>query len=318
MGILPCAPVVLLGYHRPEMTAQVFQKIREVKPQHLFLVMDGPKPNDDGDADFVAKARAVAAKVDWDCEVHEVFAPTNLGLKKRVSSGLDEVFKHVEEAIIIEDDCLPSTDFFTYATELLQRYRGEESVGMVSGSSRLRGSTVSRYSYDFSTDVRIWGWATWGRTWRKFSDSGDLDRHWSPEQCSEIVGTFSPGARASAMKKMLSEENNLDSWALPFVVHCVAQGYLNPVPARNLVTNIGLGPSSTHTRFESWVAHQELETLDFPLDHPDEIKANPELDRVESAGDAREMWAYPLRHPLDATARVVRYLALLLRQRLGS
>jgi len=164
VGFPRCAPVVLLGYHRPEMTAQVFQKIREAKPQHLFLVMDGPKPNDDGDADLVAKTRIAVAGIDWDCEVHKVFASTNLGLKKRVSSGLDEVFKHVEEAIIIEDDCLPSIDFFTYATELLQRYRGEEAVGMVSGSSRLRGSTVSRYSYDFSTDVRIWGWATWGQT----------------------------------------------------------------------------------------------------------------------------------------------------------
>ena len=78
--------------------------------------------------------------------------------------------------IILEDDCLPSADFFRFTTELLDRYADKKSVGLISGSSRLRGRSVSDSSYDFSADVRIWGWATWARTWQSFSGSGDLEK----------------------------------------------------------------------------------------------------------------------------------------------
>lgn len=314
MGSAPCTPVVLLGYHRPEMTARVWERIRQAQPSELLLVMDGAKPGDADDARKVSETRDVVARVDWECRVHRIYADQNLGLKTRVSSGLDEVFSRVDAAIILEDDCLPSPDFFRFATELLHRYEDDVRVGMITGSSRLRGHRVSEYSYDFSKDVRIWGWATWARVWNQFSDSGELNKRWSGEEQNTLVPQFPSGARRAAMKKMLSSQKELDSWALPFVVHCVNRGYLNPVPSANLVTNIGLGASSTHTQFESWVAYQAVETLPLPLKHPAHVVANPSLDETESRLDSREFWFYPLRHPLDAARRVVRYVAILLRR----
>ena len=311
MGDRACAPVVLIGYRRPEMTARVLAAIIEAQPSHLFLVMDGPRSGDADDSSAVAAVRAVLEGVPGETPVTKIFSESNLGLKARVVSGLDEVFATVEEAIIVEDDCLPSPDFFRYATELLHRYRSTAEVGIVSGSSRLRGRHVSSASYDFSSDVRIWGWATWGRTWRSFSASGDLERSWSVTEQAELVNKFPYGARRRAMKKMLKTAGMLDSWALPFVVHCISHGYLNAVPTRNLVTNIGLGSSSTHTRFESWVAYQDAVNLEFPLRHPDAVLANSRLDAAESRGDARELWAYPLHHPIDALLRVLRYVRLI-------
>lgn len=314
MGSAPCAPVVLLGYHRPEMTARVWERIREAQPSELLLVMDGPKPGDAEDALKVSETRDIVATVDWECRVHRIYAEHNMGLKTRVSSGLDEVFSLVHAAIILEDDCLPSPDFFRFATELLHRYEDDLRVGMITGSSRLRGYRVSEYSYDFSNDVRIWGWATWSRVWNQFSDSGELNKRWSGEEQKILAPQFPSGARRAAMRKMLSSQKALDSWALPFVVHCVNQGYLNPVPSVNLVTNIGLGASSTHTKFESWVALQDIEALNFPLKHPAHVLANPSLDETESQLDSRELWSYPLRHPFDAAKRVGTYVAVLLRR----
>ena len=316
MDALGCAPVVLLGYRRPERTAEVFQAIRGARPAKLFLVMDGPRAKDTSDDAAVANTRRVVEDVDWPAEVIRIYAETNMGLKARVSSGLDQVFAEVEEAIILEDDCLPSPDFFRYATELLQRYRDEEHVGIVSGSSRLRGATVSEFSYDFSADVRIWGWATWGRTWRKFSQSGDLDARWDPEDQSRIIHYFAPGARRKSMSKMLARSNELDSWALPFAVHCAEAGYVNPVPNVNLVKNIGLGSSSTHTKFRSWVAELEWGQFSFPMTHPPTTAVNRLLDAQESRQDSRELFRFPLRHPFQALARLVAYALLVVVQRL--
>jgi len=305
-----CAPVVLLGYHRPEFTQQVFAQIRNAKPAILFLVMDGPQPGSAKDAEQVRLTREIFEKIDWECDIHKVYAPENVGLKARVTSGLDYVFSRVEEAIILEDDCLPSPDFFRFSTELLERFRSDNRIGIISGASRLRGRVISEHSYDFSKDIRIWGWATWARTWREFSASGDLNTAWSPEQVTQLSKQFPAGSRRRHMKSMLASAAKLDSWALPFAIHCRQKEYLNPVSCSNLVRNIGFGPSSTHTKFESYVKDVPWQPLAFPLDHPESVRLNPLFDETESRGDRRELFVYPLRHPFDVARRLFSYLGV--------
>ena len=303
-----CAPVVLLGYKRPEHTRRVFQAIREAKPAVLIAVMDGPKAGDKQDHALVAATRDVLGKIDWPCEFHQIYAESNLGLKMRVSSGLDEVFTLVDEAIILEDDCVPSPSFFPYATELLERYRTDERVGLISGAQRLRGKWETDNSYLFSRDVRIWGWATWGRTWRAFVESGDLYPTWTPSVAKGLGSLFAPGSRRRSMISMITKHHRLDSWALPFAVHCAKRGYLNPIPRANLIHNIGLGDGSTHTGFENYVVDIPGDDVPLPLVHPREIGYSYSVDEWESNLDSREFFAYPLRHPLDTIQRVWRYL----------
>ena len=310
----PIAPVVLLGYARPEFTARVFEQIRRAQPAQLFLVMDGPRSNKPGDVDNVKRTRELAEQVDWDCEVTRIYSDVNLGLKKRVSSGLTAVFSKAPEAIILEDDCLPDPSFFRYATELLERYREDPRVGVVSGSSRLRGKRVSPYSYDFSADVRIWGWATWARTWNPFIEAGDLDAVWSSDEVEAVVASLPTGARRSSVRTMMSKAAELDSWAMPFVVHCLRRAYANPVPANNLVSNIGFGSLSTHTKFESYVAEVPASAVTFPMEHPPEVVINPALDEWESRRDRWETFRYPLAHPLDTAGRLLRYARTLIRR----
>ncbi len=302
------APVVLLGFNRPDMTTRVVSAIRAAKPSALFVVMDGPRENHPLDRELVEETRAVVDSIDWECDVVRDYAPVNLGLKKRITSGLDLVFSATERAIILEDDCVPEATFFPFMTELLARYADAPQVGIVGGTSRLRGHRVSQYSYDFSNDVRIWGWATWARTWQKFHHSGDLNLQWSQQEQKEILESIPPGARKRAMRSMLAKAQQLDSWALPFAVHCQRQGYLSVVPEVNLVENIGFGARSTHTTFEDYVARVPAVPIELPLRHPETVKANPLVDRWESTLDAREWRLYPLRHPFDVAGRLLRYL----------
>ena len=302
-------PVVLLGFNRPDMTSRVFEAIRQVRPEQLLLVMDGPRTDVSADAELVRKTRQVCQIVDWPCAVTEIFSPVNLGLKRRISSGLDEVFQTVDRAIILEDDCVPDHSFFRFAEEMLDRFLDQPRVGLVSGSSRLRGHRASEYSYDFSRDVRIWGWATWARTWNGFRASGDLDASWSQPDQEAIMANIALGARRRAMNRMLDGAKELDSWALPFVVHCQKQGYLNVVPEVNLIENIGFGARSTHTKFEDFVSQVPAEQISFPLTHPDAVAPNFYFDELESRLDAREWWLYPLRHPWDVSMRVLRFVA---------
>ena len=313
MESTPRYPVVLVAFNRPDLTAKVFETIRSWKPRELHLVVDGPRPGNPLDEDLVAEVKRVISVVDWPCEAHSHFADSNMGLKSRISSGLSSVFDQSEAAIILEDDCVPDLSFFSYCDELLHRYREALEVGIIGGSSRLRGSRASSYSYDFSSDMRIWGWATWARTWKGFVDSGDLDASWSEKEREEIAARFPTGPRRASMSRMLSQAAHLDSWALPFAVHFKSRGYLSTVPEVNLVENVGFGDRSTHTTFEDYVAQLPSHPLTFPLRHPPAVMENPDVDRLESARDRSEWWRFPLRHPLDTLGRFLRYGARRLR-----
>ena len=111
MNTASMAPVVLLGFNRPELTKQVFEVIRGIKPEKLFLVMDGPRAGFSEDVRLVSETREVVADIDWPCEVVREYAPENLGLKRRITSGLDLVFDLCDRAIIVEDDCVADPSF---------------------------------------------------------------------------------------------------------------------------------------------------------------------------------------------------------------
>ena len=112
-------PVVLLIFKRAAETAKVFEVVRQVKPRQLLVVADGPRSDRPDEPEKCAATRAVIEGVDWDCEVLTNYSDINLGCKERVSSGLTWVFSLVEEAIIIEDDCVPDVSFFRYCEYLL-------------------------------------------------------------------------------------------------------------------------------------------------------------------------------------------------------
>src|SRR3972149_5093970 len=121
-------PVAFLIFNRPDTTESVFREIAKAKPSKLLVVADGARPDRVGEAEKCASTRAIIERVDWDCEVLKNYSNVNLGCKRRVSSGLDWVFETVEEAIVLEDDCLPSPSFFPFCEELLERYRDDSRV----------------------------------------------------------------------------------------------------------------------------------------------------------------------------------------------
>ena len=164
-------PVVFLIFNRPDLTKLVFRAIAKARPKHLFVIADGPRFPEE--VQKCQETRSIVNRVDWDCEILTDFSQANLGGPKRISSGLDWVFSQVDEAIILEDDCLPSPSFFRFCQVLLERYRNDKRVMQISGNDFLfnnyhfRGHNVGG-SYYFTRYAFNWGWATWQRAWKHF------------------------------------------------------------------------------------------------------------------------------------------------------
>ncbi len=244
-------PVVLLIFNRPDLTAQVFQAVRQARPAKLFVVADGPRSSRPEDAEKCAMTRAILNQIDWDCEVKTCFSETNLGCKNRVSSGLDWVFEMVEEAIILEDDCVPHPTFFRFCDELLAYYRCDRRVMVVAGNNFQVGRKRTNDSYYFSRYNHCWGWATWKRAWSYYDNDMKLwptmrEQNW----LQDILGD------RKAVKTWRSifqsvYENSVNSWALRWTLSCWLQSGLTVLPNVNLVSNIGFGTDASHTTDKS-------------------------------------------------------------------
>ena len=124
-------------------------RIQRERPGRIWLVADGPK--DSGEAELCRQAREVAEKaVNWPCEVIRVYAETNLGLRTRLETGLDAVFAREAAAILLEEDCHPTEDFFPFCEAMLERYREEPRVGGISGNCFLPAGAKVKGDYFFS------------------------------------------------------------------------------------------------------------------------------------------------------------------------
>jgi hypothetical protein len=85
-------PIALLNFNRPELTRQVFEVVRQIRPRRLLIIADGPRMDMPDDARLCAEVRAVFDEIDWDCEVTRNFSDTNMGSFRRNSTGLNWFF----------------------------------------------------------------------------------------------------------------------------------------------------------------------------------------------------------------------------------
>lgn len=265
-------PIALIIFNRPDTTAQVLAEIAKVKPRKLFVIADGPRSEEPQDVERCSQVRALVDQlVTWECEISRNYADANLGCGYRPSTGLDWVFSHVEQAIILEDDCLPDPSFFRYCDELLERYKDDERVMMISGRNDVGGTDASYYSYSFRRVMSCWGWATWRRAWRHHSMSLD---GWSELRQTDWL-TSVLGNRAGVehwraiFDSVLRRGTELDFWDYQWAYACWLQNGYAIVPERNLVRNVGHRPDATHTQNpDSRWGRLKQEPLMFPLRHP--------------------------------------------------
>ena len=270
-------PVVLLIFNRPDTTERVFAEIAKAKPSQLLVVADGPRPDHPGEGEKCAASRRVIERVDWDCKVLKNYSETNMGCRRRVSSGLDWVFEQVDEAIILEDDCVPDQSFFYFCQEMLERYRPFSQVMQISGYNLLGNQYSSPYSYYFSSVGFVWGWATWRRAWQLY----DVDMHLWPLIQRDGLSRFYPFTEYRCKSFERTYDGSIDTWDYQWGFCIAAHAGLCIIPANNLVRNIGFRSDATHTTNpDSARGEIIVKPLSFPLQRVPYILADREYDQA--------------------------------------
>jgi hypothetical protein len=243
-------PILFLIFNRPDTTAQVFEKIRSVQPQKLYIAADGPRSGNERDIGKCTETRKIVESIDWDCKVTTFFRDKNLGCRIAVSSAITWFFEQEEQGIILEDDCLPHESFFTFCSELLEKYKSDERVMHIGGTMFLPDLSMlgeRNASYYFSRDPFIWGWATWRRAWSKY----DVELKLFPLCRSDglIQKIFNKKDQSLYWEKMFEEtfQGEINTWDYQWRFAILISSGLCIVPKVNMVTNIGFVSDATHT-----------------------------------------------------------------------
>jgi len=270
--------VLFLVFNRPDTTKKVFEAIKAVKPPRLYIAADGPRINRLGELEKVKSVREIVSKIDWDCEVKTLFREENLGCKYAVSSAITWFFEHEEQGIILEDDCLPNSDFFWFCDEMLHRYKENDNIWVITGNNFQNGVVRGDGSYYFSRYVHIWGWASWRRAW----NNADMNIRFWPEwkTSSSWMGFWRDSVVRNYWEKIFDQmyRSEIDTWDYPWFASVWYQGGLTVTPNVNLVSNIGFGPDATHTFSENNQFSAMKTGRLSELNHPIKIEQDAEAD----------------------------------------
>ena len=274
--------VVLIVFNRPALTRAVFERIAEAKPKRLLVVADGPRNDRAGEAALCAEVRRIATAVHWDCDLLTNFAEENMGCRQRVISGLHWAFEQVEEAIILEDDILPDPSFFPFCEQMLERYRGDPRVAMVTGFNIAADCNEVPHSYYFSELTHIWGWATWREAWRHYDAEM---RSWPAVRDAGLLREIFPEPSAQRywipILEGMYQGRGPNTWDYQWMFTNLTRRSVSIVPRVNLVRNLGFGMDATHVTQASDAPKVSVKSLCFPLDHPPAMIVSRTMDQLD-------------------------------------
>ncbi|CAM3883589.1 nucleotide-diphospho-sugar transferase [Mucilaginibacter galii] len=239
--------VLFIVFNRPDTTQQVFSRIRDARPMHLYIAADGPRMGVAEDKALCLQVRGIAQQVDWPCEVKTLFRDNNLGCKDAVSSAINWFFEQEEEGVILEDDCLPAHSFFAFCDEMLAKYRYDNRIRHITGCNLQMGETRGGASYYFSNLTHVWGWASWRRVWQQYDKT--LSRYQSFETRFQMEQIFTDPLIIDSWEYIFEKlkAGEIDTWDYQLTFINFFNNGLSIIPNQNLISNIGFGVSATHT-----------------------------------------------------------------------
>lgn len=237
-------PVLVLFFNRKDTLQPVLASLRQYKPKLIYLASDGPRSTVQNETQLVSEIRRfVLDSIDWHCEVKTLFRDENLGCKKAVHEAIQWFFSQEEKGIVLEDDIVPSLNFFHFCEEALDFYQHDKKIGSITGRNELQ--QWGNQDVFFASRFQCWGWASWADRilnmdvdygYRRQDDYSTLYKATSWEERCYLDSVLG-----------LLQTHQVNSWAYAYDLNFKKNKQLQVYPKLNMVKNIGFGPNGTHS-----------------------------------------------------------------------
>jgi hypothetical protein len=278
-------PIVIIAFRRADLLIETLNSVEKVRPRMVYFVQDWYDEFTPEYAQGCHEVSTILLKVQWPCEIVYIKSGYNMGLKKRVESGLHEVFRQVDSAIVLEDDVQISVDGLIFMQNRLVEFANDKSCWHINASNFVQGLSLRKDQFRFSQYAHSWGWGTWADRWSKYD--GDL-KFW-PEysESASFVDRFEYRSEMKYWKQVFDAVyfgRNSSSWAYPWLASMWFHNGRAISPNVNFVTNIGFDPRATHT------TQAPRQTINFRISDITSSKSleAPEIQCVNTMADRDE------------------------------
>lgn len=269
-------PLLILVYNRPLETKILINALRKIKPKKIFISSDGPT-NNPLDIKKNNDVKTILKEINWTQNIQFNYLEKNYGCKESVSKAINWFFNNVKMGIILEDDCIPNKDFFSFTERMLKKYRNNKNIYAVSGNNFLKNKIKINETYYFSKYIHCWGWATWSRAWKDYNK--DLIGWNNFKNSRSWKNRFNIKYEKRYWEKIfnLCYKKKIDSWAYPWLYSMWNKNGLCILPQVNLVKNIGFSINASHT-----FSHKKF---NYPAKKLKEKITNPKIIKINTSAD---------------------------------
>lgn len=269
MGIGLARPTILVtAFNRPELLRSLLKIVQE-QDLRLCLNVDGYEGKELSKETLDANQACRQIASENRNNFYKLWMEKENKGTGSVGSAIDKAFEYAESLIIIEEDILPSNDFFEFVTLCLTRFEEDSRIGTITGMNHVPEDHMSfpGKSLRLSQYFDAWGWATWKSRWRRYRQNQPYDIRnivWPRTSRNFLI-------RKSWQERIQHAQLNpeLGFWEYEFIPAFWTNKWMSIVPNRNLAINRGFGINATHTRLKpKWIKdnfeNMTLEIIELP------------------------------------------------------
>ena len=271
MTVLGVSAALIIAYRRYENVDQLIKILDAQKIEQIYIAIDRNSSLKSESLTDVNRTIEVAkeAKRRMPDRIHIAIHQENVGCSAAVLSACEWFFENIEFGLVLEDDCIPSQEFFTYASHCREILRTNSDIWLFCGT-QFAPSSASTDSWNLSKYALIWGWGTSSEKWKQIASA--LRTEASVFQRSGIDSAEKQYWSAGADR---SHSGVVDAWDNVLIHRMLSQNKKAILPKFALVSNIGNDLAATHTFHETNWMGLETGAFNTPKKEPTD---NPELD----------------------------------------
>lgn len=258
---IDCAALII-AYKRVESLSEVLEACKRNSVKRIYISIDAPKDEKTALKQTELRAMIQRFRKGFQGEIKILQRKINVGCAASILSAIDWVFESEKYALIIEDDCIPSDEFFLFSRRSFPIIEKNSDIWLSCGTQLApSGIDYPKDDWLLSKYALTWGWATTDIRWREAREG--INRR------NKILNNYVDNTYWSAGAER-AIKGYTDVWDTLFLKTMLANQKLAILPRAALVRNVGNDENATHTIGDSPWLNISLGNFTAPNSDPKE------------------------------------------------
>jgi len=236
-------PVLVISYKRALNVERIVDICRASGITRIYFAVDGPVSKSDLVEVDSVKETILRLIEDINIQSYLKFEKENLGCAAAVISAIDWFFENESAGVILEDDCIPTKDFFDFMQDSIPVIQSNADIWLASGTQFFPGA-IKANNWALSNYPMHWGWGTTSSAWKEFK----YELKYNPPTFKKFVHSI---LNLELIYWFAGERRAFygftDVWDSIYASNMFRLRKFSIVPSSNLVTNTGDDSFATNT-----------------------------------------------------------------------